>query len=504
MGDYDKGIQILAMYLPQFYRTKENDEWWGDGFTDWDSAKNARPLFENHYQPHIPLNNNFYNLMQRETMQWQADLMARYGVDGMCIYHYWFKDGKKILEKPVENLLEWKDIKMPFCFCWANESWIKSWSKLRNANVWLNSDISDEIQDDDGILLDQKYGFEEQWKEHFEYLLPFFKDNRYIRLNNKPVFLIYKSAQIPCLADMMDAWKRLARESGLEGLYIIGAHCDSRAQRIVDAELYHEPAYSRRELIDYKEINGTIRIEYDDIWNIILNSKRKIKTYFGGFTGYDDTPRRGIDGIVIENATPEKFEKYLIELIAKNRASGNEFVFINAWNEWGEGMHLEPDQKYGTAFLEAVASAKSSILSKEDYHDGQTNDPYIEYLKNNVEKFESYLNLLDSWMILRENGISLCRYLEINKICRVVIYGWGIFGRHLLEELSGSSIDIVGIIDRQKSKIHTGYTSFLPSDKLPEFDAMIVSSYYFIEEIKNNYSDKGYRIISIETLINES
>ena len=130
-------MKVIAMYLPQFHKVKENDEWWGDGFTDWVSARQAVPLFDDHYQPHIPQNRNYYDLTDKKTILWQAELMKKYGVDGVCMYHYWFKDGRKILEKPAENLLQWKDVNMPYCFCWANETWARSWSNIKG-NVWSN------------------------------------------------------------------------------------------------------------------------------------------------------------------------------------------------------------------------------------------------------------------------------------------------------------------------------------------------------------------------------
>lgn len=134
----DKVPKAIAMYLPQFHNVKENNMWWGEGFTDWRAMECAKPLFDGHKQPKCPLNNYKYDLMDKKTMQWQADLMHKYHVYGLCFYHYWFKEGKKILEKPAENLLKWKDIDMPFCFCWANESWVRSWSKLNNQNVWAS------------------------------------------------------------------------------------------------------------------------------------------------------------------------------------------------------------------------------------------------------------------------------------------------------------------------------------------------------------------------------
>ena len=190
-------MRVIAMYLPQFHRVKENDEWWGEGFTDWDAAKNAKPLYERHYQPHIPLNKNYYDLLKKETLQWQADLMKKYGIDGMCFYHYWFKEGKRILEKPAEILLENKDIDMPFCFCWANESWAKTWKAIPGANIWTIDETKNEGDDTKPVfLLEQEYGGCREWEEHFMYLLPFFRDKRYVRINNRPVFQFYHTSQV--------------------------------------------------------------------------------------------------------------------------------------------------------------------------------------------------------------------------------------------------------------------------------------------------------------------
>ena len=184
-------MKVISMYLPQFHRTKENDEWWGEGFTEWTTVKSAEKFHQSQYQPRVPLNCNYYSLLEKSTMIWQADLMKQYGVDGQCFYHYWFKDGRQILEKPAQNLLQWKEIDIPFCFCWANESWARTWSRIGDKNPWANI-FEREERNGSGILLEQKYGEEEQWKRHFEYLLPFFKDERYIKIENRPVFLIYK------------------------------------------------------------------------------------------------------------------------------------------------------------------------------------------------------------------------------------------------------------------------------------------------------------------------
>ena len=174
-------MKVLAMYLPQFHRVKENDQWWGTGFTEWSAAKGAKKLYDGHYQPRIPQNQYYYNLLDKSVMQWQAELMRKYSVDGVCIYHYWFKDNRRILEKPAENLLKWKEVEMPFCFYWANVTWARTWSKLQNKTPWTNAYEPKDSNEVNGILLEQKYGGEEHWREHFEYLLPFFQTaNNYL------------------------------------------------------------------------------------------------------------------------------------------------------------------------------------------------------------------------------------------------------------------------------------------------------------------------------------
>ena len=174
-------MKTIAMYLPQFYRTPENDEWWGDGFTDWTAMSKAKPLFKGHKQPKFPLHNYQYDLLKKETLLWQEKLMKQYHVYGLCFYHYWFKNGRKVLEKPAENLLKWKDIEIPFCFSWANESWGRSWSNLANTNIWASNFETHKEHIGNGILLEQDYGEKEEWIEHFNYLLPFFEDERWVK-----------------------------------------------------------------------------------------------------------------------------------------------------------------------------------------------------------------------------------------------------------------------------------------------------------------------------------
>lgn len=190
-------MKILALYLPQYHRIPENDNWWGEGFTEWINVKKGTPLFKGHYQPKIPLNNNYYDLSDGngEVWRWQAELAREYGIYGFCIYHYWF-EGKMLLEKPMEILLRRKDIDVNYCICWANETWRRTWYGLRNE-----------------VLIEQTYGTEDDWKNHFKYLLPFFKDSRYIKIKNRPVIHIYRSSEIENLSLMRTLWDSMAIEN---------------------------------------------------------------------------------------------------------------------------------------------------------------------------------------------------------------------------------------------------------------------------------------------------
>lgn len=354
-----KHIKTIAMYLPQFHQIVENDEWWGEGFTEWQAVQKAEPLFEGHDQPRKPLHGRYYNLLDKDTMEWQAKLAKDYLIDGFCFYHYWFENGRRILEKPAENLLKWQDIDMPFCFSWANESWIRTWENVTEGNAWaekFDGSIGEKAGQT-GVLLNQNYGTEKDWRDHFEYLLPFFLDKRYICVDGKPVFIIYKPEHLGKNLDpMLDCWKRWIIEAGLPGLYIIGSQCGVNSETIwplMDARVKHGPAIG---LDNEQKIGNTRFFDYDYIWKRFLGMEgnQGDTTYYCGFVDFDSSPRQGERAIIFRNSTPEKFEKYFGQLVKKTINLGNELVFINAWNEWGEGMYLEPDESRGFQYLQAV------------------------------------------------------------------------------------------------------------------------------------------------------
>ncbi len=364
-------MKVIAFYLPQFHCIPENDKWWGKGFTEWVNVKKAKPLFDGHYQPRIPLNKNYYNLLDENVMKWQVDLANKNHIYGFCFYHYWF-NGKKLLEKPTELFLNNKNLKTKFCLCWANEHW---------TNTWANGDVK--------VIMEQKYGSKKEWKEHFNYLLQYFKDERYICNNNKPLLVIYRPELIDCLEDMLDYLNKLAIENGFNGIEfayqnVSYALSNNYNEELFDYAIEYQPNWAlelrkksklqilKKQILLFFEKNMKINLrekmqefkklkilEYDDIWNYILNMKPYSKISVpGAFVDWDNTPRKGKRGLIINNSSPEKFENYLSKLIkkAKNEYK-KDMIFIFAWNEWAEGGYLEPDCKNKYGYLKAIKNA---------------------------------------------------------------------------------------------------------------------------------------------------
>lgn len=496
-----KKIKTLSMYLPQFHKVEENEKWWGTGFTEWTTVRAAEPLFIGHEQPIKPLNSNYYDLLKKETMEWQVSLMKQYGIDGQCFYHYYFKDGKKILEKPAENLLEWKDIDMPFCFCWANGRWARTWSNFRG-NSWADKFEKKGELDDDGILIEQRYGREKEWKIHFEYLLPFFKDERYIKINGMPVFLIYSPTIIPCLPQMIDYWNQLAIEESFPKIYFIGMN-SNRCINGLDALILFAPHMVWR-LED--PIKGIHMIDYQNMWENINNTELidGCKTYYCGVANLDDTPRRGRhDGVVFKNFSMGKFYEGMYNIYRRSIEEENEFVFINAWNEWGEGMQLEPDEKYGYKKLETVYKAQ-----KNAFRDGIDKQQAIEISASRkiMERSANYIittKCFDQWMSLREKNINIVDYLSKYHIKHIAIYGYGMLAKHLLVELDETDIIVDYIIDKSNRRDSLKYKVVNLEEKFAKVDAVIVtivdefdSIYKFIKEKLNSPIFSLYEIIS--------
>lgn len=363
-------VKVIAFYLPQYHPIPENDKNWGKGFTEWTNTKKAVPLFEGHYQPKTPLNGNYYSLLDPKTRKWQSQLARKYGVWGFCYYHYWFKDGKKLLEKPAEMMLEEPEADTPFCFCWANENWARNWDGGNRE-----------------VIVEQDYGEEPDWENHFQYLARFFRDSRYITWDGRPVLVIYRPEIIPRLGEMLAYLKRRAGEEGFGGLEVMFQHPSylhdpKYREELCDHYIAFEPAYTWMDpddpwmktknlvkrllgkgmsgkIVEARHREKTLELpDYDKTWKTILRRKFPSRKFlWGAFVNWDNTPRNKA-GLAYRNWTPEKFRKYFAQLVKKVRSSPQaNLIFINAWNEWGEGCYLEPDERYQYSCLEAVRDA---------------------------------------------------------------------------------------------------------------------------------------------------
>ncbi|MGD1237783.1 glycosyltransferase WbsX family protein [Mycobacterium seoulense] len=353
-------MRAIAFYLPQFHPTPDNDQWWGRGFTDWVNVAKARPLFRGHHQPQIPADLGFYDLRLRETRIAQAELAQQYGIGGFCYYHYWF-NGKLLLEKPLEAVLADREPDFPFCVCWANETWNRRWDG-REHEVLVKADH--EHYDADA---------------HFEYLGKAFSDPRYIRVQGKPIFLIYRIDEFPDIRSTIKQWRARAQSMGLPGVYLCAVHSHMHNLRDedtialgFDAVVGFEPHYrtlrtqfsasSRRYLIP-RLINRLRRkyftvFDYAALVRAAMEREEITERYFPCVTpSWDNSSRYSEFGsVILQNDDSALFEAWLRD--AANRVASypndEQIVFINAWNEWAEGCHLEPDVRNGRRFLEAV------------------------------------------------------------------------------------------------------------------------------------------------------
>lgn len=359
-------IKIIAMYLPQYHCIPENDLFWGKGFTDWTTVKNAKPLFEGHQQPRVPLSGEYYDLSLEKDVVWQSQLAEKYGIYGFGVYHYWFNNEKNLLTRPAEIIRDSNDVKTHYFLAWDNASWKRSWSNVEG-NDWTPLYDKKESKKGPVILVDYILGEEKDWENHYNYLLKHFMSSKYIKVNNKPVFMIYNYNDK--IGEMCAFWKKMAIKDGFNGIYFIMKIKDNLT---IPSQFYgfkYEPIHSGwRKPSLVRRIDNKIRriihvsqrlsiYEYDKIWNNILTTARENKSpliYHGAFVSYDDTPRRGLKGTMVKGDSPAKFKKYLSDLIDITKKQGKEFIFLTAWNEWGEGAYLEPDSICKFEYLEAL------------------------------------------------------------------------------------------------------------------------------------------------------
>jgi lipopolysaccharide biosynthesis protein len=362
------GVRSLAFYLPQYHQIPENDEWWGVGFTEWRNVVRAKPLFKGHYQPHLPADLGFYDLRVPETREAQADLARTYGITGFCYYHYWF-NGRLLLNRPFDEVLSTGRPEFPFCLCWANENWTRRWDGRE--------------QD---VLLGQQYSLEDDLA-HIEHLLPAFADDRYVKVDGRPLFLVYRSGNLPDPVQTTDVWRDACRRAGFPDLYLVkvegyGPEVNptstgfNAAVEFAPDWNWLPPAIRRRDTWDatarfYNQLQkvGLVSSAYLRNWIYSyaeLSERMRLKPpvpyrrFRCATPGWDNSPRRQRDAIIFNGSSPELYEEWLKALVLDtlaDRQGDERIVFVNAWNEWAEGNHLEPDRRWGRAYLEATSRA---------------------------------------------------------------------------------------------------------------------------------------------------
>lgn len=353
-------IRAIAFYLPQFHPIPENDAWWGTGFTEWRNVAKAKPLFAGHYQPHIPADLGFYDLRVPEVRAAQAAMARENGIHGFCYYHYWF-NGRRILERPFNEVLVTGKPDFPFCLCWANENWTKAWNG-----------------GDKNILLEQKYSPEDDVM-HIRSLLTAFRDSRYIRIDDKPLFIVYRTELMPDPARTAEVWRTEAMRAGLGDLYL--ARVESFESGLdpksigFDADIEFAPNWRRLGAALHRSRLSRLFIRlgllpdtylkqtvatYEGMMHGLLSKPMPNHVRFRGVTpGFDNSARRAEGAAILIDSTPAKYETWLREVCEQTlqlRNGDERIVFINAWNEWAEGNHLEPDLKHGHDFLQATAN----------------------------------------------------------------------------------------------------------------------------------------------------
>jgi lipopolysaccharide biosynthesis protein len=359
----NSGVRVIAYYLPQFHPIPENDEWWGKGFTEWTNTAKARPLFRGHYQPHIPADLGFYDLRLPETRLAQAALAAEYGIHAFCYYHYWF-GGKRLLERPFTEVVTSGAPDFPFCVCWANQTWTGVWHGAPGR-----------------ILIEQTYPGWDDHRRHFEALLPAFCDKRYLKVDGKPLFHIYDPFNLPEPKRVLEFWRTMAGEAGLGDLYIVGL-CESETWDPksfgFDATVITQLPPLRKQSVPWTRplarINNNIQrlmgkptvYEYEDVidW-FVRDQVPGIDSFPTVIPNWDNTPRSGDKGLVLNGSTPELFARHVRKALARVRGHEREkrLVFLKSWNEWAEGNHVEPDLREGHRYLQAVRDELMAISS---------------------------------------------------------------------------------------------------------------------------------------------
>lgn len=353
--------RFIAFYLPQFHPIKENDVFWGKGFTEWVNVARARPLFRGHVQPHIPADLGFYDLRMPEIKEKQAELAKEAGIEGFCYYHYWFGNGYQLLQQPFNEVLHSGRPDFPFCLCWANHSWYKKLWDPRSKGK-------------DELLVEQVYPGIEDYVKHFYFLLDAFKDRRYIRVNGKIFFIVYDAIKFKDVSNFINTWRNLAFDNGLNDFYFVATDADSRnKQKILqlgfDAVHNVDTTNIHHKLSNFHKVVLAIKRRYFHI-PTVFDYKKAMKYMIGEdckeknvipviAPNWDHTPRSGANGFVLTHSRPELFQQLAesaIEIV-RDKPAEEQIIIIKSWNEWGEGNYMEPDREFGHGYINALRNA---------------------------------------------------------------------------------------------------------------------------------------------------
>ncbi len=356
--------RVIAFYLPQFHPIPENDRWWGKGFTEWTNVAKAKPLFPGHYQPRIPADLGFYDLRVPEVREAQAELARTYGIEAFCYYHYWFGNGRRLLERPFNEVLISGEPRFPFCLCWANKTW---------SGIWKGSS--------DRILMEQTYPGMEDHADHFRFLLRAFEDDRYVKVDGKPLLLVYHPDELPEAPRVTDFWRESALKAGFKGLYLLGVlHLSGKDLRPLGYDgavlqrlapfyrnVYGEPcngAWGTLKKIRHRVPKELTIYSYKDLVSFFVPRLRpSFDAYPCVIPNWDNTPRSGVRGLVFHESSPELFRRHVQDALRfiEDREGEYRLIFLKSWNEWAEGNYMEPDVRYGHGYLQALRDALAGV-----------------------------------------------------------------------------------------------------------------------------------------------
>lgn len=351
--------RVIAFYLPQYHPIPENDEWWGPGFTEWTSVANAKKYYPGHKQPHIPADLGFYDLRIPEVREKQAELAREAGIEGFCYWHYWFGSGKELLEMPFNEVLRTGKPDYPFCLAWANHSWYKKrWGKAEK----------------DELLIEQRYGGDQDYIEHFNRLLPAFKDKRYLKVDGKLIFVVYDPYSFEDIVHFISLWRKLAADNGLKDFYFIAKDSDSRRKEEAlsygfDA-IYNEDTLNIHHnlsliskvilMIGRKWFNIPSVFSYKKAIKYMITDDCKNRNTIPVISpNWDHSPRSGAKSMILHNPQPKYFQELAeksIEIV-KSKPTEEQLIILKSWNEWGEGNYMEPDLEFGHGYIDALKHA---------------------------------------------------------------------------------------------------------------------------------------------------